>query len=150
MIKNSTGKAVFILGSTSDEEYATHITDRLTEYGIPFDLHVASAHKQPQKVLKILDSYRNQNGIVYVTIAGRSNALSGFVAANSHVPTIACPPFKDKVDMMVNIHSTLQMPSNTPVLTVLDPGNCALAIKRILALATPARPPGAGGENTEK
>ncbi len=42
------------------------------------------------------------------------------------------PPFSDKADMLVNIHSTLQMPSNTPVLTVIDPGNCALAAKRIL------------------
>jgi 5-(carboxyamino)imidazole ribonucleotide mutase len=82
-------------------------------------------------VLEILDSNANGESIVYVTIAGRSNALSGFVAANSEFPTIGCPPFSDKVDMLVNIHSTLQMPSNTPVLTVLDPGNCALAIKRI-------------------
>ncbi|NOZ03854.1 MAG: AIR carboxylase family protein [FCB group bacterium] len=47
---------------------------------------------------------------------------------------MACPPFKDKIDMMVNIQSTLQMPSNTPVLTILDPGNCALAVKRILGV----------------
>ncbi|MCF7801884.1 MAG: AIR carboxylase family protein, partial [Candidatus Marinimicrobia bacterium] len=63
-----------------------------------------------------------------------SNALSGFVAANSEFPTIACPPFADKVDMLVNIHSTLQMPSKAPVLTVIDPGNAALAVKRILDL----------------
>jgi len=41
----------------------------------------------------------------------------------------------DKTDMLVNIHSTLQMPSKTPVLTVLDPGNCADAVARILAVA---------------
>ena len=72
--------------------------------------------------------------IMQVTIAGRSNALSGFVAANTSKPTIGCPPFSDKVDMSINIHSTLQMPSMTPVLTVLDPGNCALAVHRILSL----------------
>ena len=79
----------------------------------------------------ILDSNKNEKHLVYITIAGRSNALSGFVAANSAFPTLACPPFSDKTDMLVNIHSTIQMPSNTPVLTVLDPGNCALAVKRI-------------------
>ena len=42
--------------------------------------------------------------------------------------------FSDKADMLVNIHSTLQMPSNTPVLTVIDPGNCALAVKRIFGV----------------
>jgi 5-(carboxyamino)imidazole ribonucleotide mutase len=124
-------KVILILGSTSDEGHALKITASLDEFGIAWDQHVASAHKQPRKVLEILDSNANEESIVYVTIAGRSNALSGFVAANSEFPTIGCPPFSDKVDMLVNIHSTLQMPSNTPVLTVLDPGNCALAIKRI-------------------
>jgi 5-(carboxyamino)imidazole ribonucleotide mutase len=124
-------KVVLILGSTSDEGHAQKITSSLDEFGIAWDQHVASAHKQPRKVLEILDANANEESIVYVTIAGRSNALSGFVAANSEFPTIGCPPFSDKVDILVNIHSTLQMPSNTPVITVLDPGNCALAIKRI-------------------
>ena len=124
-------KVVIIMGSTSDEPHAKKITDKLDEYNIKWDQHAASAHKQPKKVLDILESNENNDHILYVTIAGRSNALSGFVAANSSFPTLACPPFSDKTDMLVNIHSTLQMPSNTPVLTVVDPGNCALAIKRI-------------------
>ena len=125
-------KVVIIMGSTSDEPHAKKITDKLDEYKINWEQYVASAHKQPKQVLEILESNENDNHILYVTIAGRSNALSGFVAANSSFPTLACPPFSDKTDMLVNIHSTLQMPSNTPVLTVLDPGNCALAIKRIV------------------
>ncbi|SVA10077.1 uncharacterized protein METZ01_LOCUS62931 [marine metagenome] len=119
------------MGSTSDEPHAKKITDKLDEYNISWEQHAASAHKEPTKVLEILDSNSNEKNIIYLTIAGRSNALSGFVGANSSFPTLACPPFLDKTDMLVNIHSTLQMPSNTPVLTVLDPGNCALAIKRI-------------------
>ena len=124
-------KVVIIMGSTSDEPHAKKITDKLDEYNIKWEQHAASAHKEPKKVLDILESNENNDHILYVTIAGRSNALSGFVAANSSIPTLACPPFSDKTDMLVNIHSTLQMPSNTPVLTVVDPGNCALAIKRI-------------------
>ena len=124
-------KAVLIMGSTSDEPHAKKITDKLDEYGITWEQHAASAHKQPLKVLEILEANKDGQDIVYVTIAGRSNALSGFVAANSEFPTLGCPPFSDKADMLVNIHSTLQMPSNTPVLTVIDPGNCALAVKRI-------------------
>ena len=119
------------MGSTSDEPHAKKITDRLDEYGIAWEQHAASAHKNPLRVLEILEANKDQSDIVYVTIAGRSNALSGFVAANSEFPTLGCPPFSDKADMLVNIHSTLQMPSNTPVLTVIDPGNCALAVKRI-------------------
>ena len=124
-------KTVIIMGSTSDEPHAKKITDRLDEYGIAWEQHAASAHKNPLKVLEIFEANKDQKDIVYVTIAGRSNALSGFVAANSEFPTLGCPPFSDKADMLVNIHSTLQMPSNTPVLTVIDPGNCALAVKRI-------------------
>ena len=124
-------KVVIIMGSTSDEPHAKKITDKLDEYNIKWEQHAASAHKEPKKVLDILESNENNDHILYVTIAGRSNALSGDVAANSSFPTLACPPFSDKTDMLVNIHSTLQMPSNTPVLTVVDPGNCALAIKRI-------------------
>ncbi len=127
-------KTVIIMGSTSDEPHAKKITNKLDEYKISWEQHAASAHKEPLKVLKILEDNKDNTNIVYVTIAGRSNALSGFVAANSNFPTIGCPPFSDKSDMLVNIHSTLQMPSNTPVLTVIDPGNCALAIKRIFGL----------------
>ena len=127
-------KAVIIMGSTSDEPHAKKITEKLDNYGITWEQHAASAHKEPLKVLEILDTNKDGNDIVYITIAGRSNALSGFVAANSEFPTLGCPPFSDKADMLVNIHSTLQMPSNTPVLTVLDPGNCALAVKRILGV----------------
>ena len=127
-------KAVIIMGSTSDEPHAKKITDKLDEYGITWEQHAASAHKEPLKVLEILDANKDGNDIIYITIAGRSNALSGFVAANSEFPTLGCPPFSDKADMLVNIHSTLQMPSNTPVLTILDPGNWALAVKRIFGV----------------
>jgi 5-(carboxyamino)imidazole ribonucleotide mutase len=124
-------KVVIIMGSASDESHAKKITDNLDNLNINWEQFVASAHKQPLEVLKILEDNANEQSLVYVTIAGRSNALSGFVGANSEFPTIACPPFTDKTDMMVNINSTLQMPSKTPVLTVLDPGNCATAISRI-------------------
>tara|TARA_B110000003_G_scaffold262021_1_gene284262 strand:+ start:500 stop:886 length:387 start_codon:yes stop_codon:yes gene_type:complete len=127
-------KTVIIMGSTSDEPHAKKITDKLDEYNINWEQHAASAHKQPLKVLEILKANEDSKDIIYITIAGRSNALSGFVAANSNFPTLGCPPFSDKADMLVNIHSTLQMPSSTPVLTVVDPGNCALAVKRIFGV----------------
>jgi len=127
-------KAVIIMGSASDEPHAKKITDKLDDYEISWEQHAASAHKQPLKVLEILDANKDSKDIIYITIAGRSNALSGFVAANSEFPTLGCPPFSDKSDMLINIHSTLQMPSNTPVLTVIDPGNCALAVKRIFGV----------------
>lgn len=127
-------KAILIMGSTSDQEWAKKITDKLDELKVDHIKHIASAHKEATKCLEILETYKNEP-VIYITIAGRSNALSGFVAGNSNKPVIACPPFKDKEDMMINIHSTLQMPSNVPVMTILDPTNTALAIKRIFELA---------------
>lgn len=128
-------KAFFILGSTSDKEFADGIVKEIEEWGIKCELVVASAHKVPVKVAEMIEA--NNNGdedIVYVTLAGRSNALSGVVAANAVHPVIACPPHRDKDDFMVNINSTLMMPSETPVMTVVDPSNAALSVVKIFAL----------------
>jgi phosphoribosylaminoimidazole carboxylase PurE protein len=128
-------KVVFILGSEVDKDHAGKIRGGLEAWGIESEVIVASAHKVPEKVFEIV-SYRNtlDEPLVYVTIAGRSNGLSGVVAANSIHPVFACPPFKDKSDMIVNLNSTMQMPSGTPVITVIDPKNCVLAIARIFGL----------------
>lgn len=128
-------KAVFLLGSKSDKDFADKIAGELIEWGIHSEIIVASAHKVPRKVADIIEK-NNSSGtaMVYVTIAGRSNALSGVVAANSVHPVIACPPFADKDDFIVNINSTLMMPSETPVMTVIDPLNAALSVVKIFAL----------------
>lgn len=125
---------VFMLGSKSDMDHANKIIVELDNWNIPHEIIVASAHKVPEKCMETINKYNQEQEIIYVTIAGRSNALSGIVAANSIHPVIACPPFADKDDYMVNIHSTLQMPSDTPYLTVLDTKNCALCVARIFGL----------------
>jgi 5-(carboxyamino)imidazole ribonucleotide mutase len=123
-----------ILGSQKDQDHAAKITAALDEFEIPYKVHVASAHKVPEKVLEIIQEFdAKKEATCYITCAGRSNALSGFVAANSIYPVIGCPPFGDKADMAINLNSTLQMPSDTPVLTVIDPQNAAMAAVRILA-----------------
>jgi len=124
-------KVVIISGSEKDLWHIEKIVEKLSSFDISSQVYHASAHKNPTRVLEILSSYKDEK-VVCITVAGMSNALSGFVAANSNFITIACPPFKDKLDMMTNIQSTLQMPSDVPVLTVLNPGNCALAVKRIM------------------
>lgn len=123
-----------LLGSESDKEFAAKITKNFDEWQIPYKVVVCSAHKVPEKLFALIQEYNSQEDVVYVTIAGRSNGLSGVTAGSSIHPVIACPPLADKADFMVNINSTLQMPSDTPVLTVLDPQNCALAVARIFAL----------------
>ena len=96
-------------------------------------IHYSSAHKQTMSVLNIIRENEPKK-VVFVTVAGRSNALSGVVAANTHRPVIACPPFKDKMDMMVNINSSIQCPSKVPVMTILEPGNVALSVSRMFNL----------------
>lgn len=125
-------KAYILMGSESDMPHAEKIAAGLKTEGVEFEYFVRSAHKDPVGVFNFVKSHDDESKVLFITIAGRSNALSGVVAANSKKPVLACPPFKDKLDFLVNINSTLQMPSKTPVLTVLDPANCALAAARIL------------------
>ena len=116
---------VILAGSESDSEWCEKIKECLRKEGVYSVIHYGSAHKQTYKVLSVIEDYEDQlRRIIYVTVAGMSNALSGVTSCNTRYPVIACPPFKDKTDMMVNINSTLQMPSKVPVMTILSPGFC--------------------------
>lgn len=126
-----------LLGSASDKEFAQKIVDELNIFGIPSEVIVASAHKVPEKVIEIIEKYNKENEVVYVTLAGMSNGLSGVTAGSSYHPVIACPPHKDLAEYQVDIHSSLRMPKDTPVLTVLSPGNVALCIARMFAMNHP-------------
>jgi phosphoribosylaminoimidazole-succinocarboxamide synthase len=125
--------ALVILGSEKDKSHAEKIGQIFEGAGIPFRVEVASAHKNTRALLSLLDTFNESlEPLVCLTIAGRSNALSGVVACNLKWPVIACPFFQDYQDYAINIHSTLQMPSKVPVLTAIDPQNAALAAVRIL------------------
>jgi len=123
-----------LLGSDSDKPFAEKVAAVFKEFEIPYEIKTLSAHKVPELLIKYIEEKNKASDVVYITIAGRSNGLSGVTAGSSIHPVIACPPFQDKTDMMVNIHSTLQMPSDTPVLTVIDPRNAGLSAARILAV----------------
>ena len=129
-------RVVILSGSVSDNSHVTKIENNLDIFKIVYSSYVLSAHKNTQRLLELLKAYNRIQDmkIIFVTVAGRSNALSGVVACNTSYPTLACPPFKDKDDMMVNINSTLQCPSDTPVLAILEPQNLALSCFRILSL----------------
>ncbi|NOZ03855.1 MAG: AIR carboxylase family protein [FCB group bacterium] len=66
-------KVVIIMGSAADQDHALKITTALDSFNIPWEQHVASAHKNPREVLAILDANKEEKTLVYVTIAGRSN-----------------------------------------------------------------------------
>ena len=125
-------KVILIMGSPSDKDFAGKITSSLEKFGIQYECRVASAHKTPKKLLSILEGYRDDS-IVYITVAGRSNALSGFVDANTIYPVIACPPYSDDFGG-ADIYSSLRTPSGVSPLLVLEPENAALAALKILAM----------------
>lgn len=125
-------KAIIIIGSKSDLEWSKKIVSTLNFFGIESTIRIASAHKTPLKVLEIIKEYEKED-VIFVTVAGRSNALSGFVDANTFRPVIACPPYSDRFAGM-DILSTLRMPSGVSPMTVLEPEQAGLAVAKIFAL----------------
>ncbi|RLI74235.1 5-(carboxyamino)imidazole ribonucleotide mutase [Archaeoglobales archaeon] len=123
-------KVLIVMGSKSDMKFAEKIGEKLKFFGVDFEYEVASAHKTPEKVLEIV---KREDVDLFVTVAGRSNALSGMVDANTTKPVIACPPYSDKFAGM-DIFSSLRMPSGVAPLVILEPENAALAVVKILAL----------------
>ena len=98
---------------------------------------MASAHKTPAYLLDLLREWEaSEAARVYITVAGRSNALSGFLDAQVTSPVIACPPPSDSFGGM-DILSSLRMPRGVAPMVVLEPENAALAAAKMLGLALP-------------
>jgi len=126
---------VILMGSASDLDHAGKIAKTAAKLGIDVEQRIGSAHKTPQHVLAIIDQYEaDLRPKVWVTIAGRSNALSAFVDAAVTAPVISCPP----LSMPEDVWSSLRMPSDVAPLVVLEPVNAAIAAAKILALVDPA------------
>ncbi len=128
---------VIIMGSPSDADFCSRITDALDGFHIPWDTRVASAHKVPSHLLDLLEMYESDAAPkVYITVAGRSNALSGLVDAQVSAPVIACPPYSDTFSGG-DLLSSLRMPSGVGPAVVLEPENAALLAAKILGLVDP-------------
>lgn len=128
-------KVVIIMGSKADLDWANQISGVLKSFEIEAVSRIASAHKVPLKCYNLIKDYEKEN-VVFITIAGMSNALSGFTDAQTHCPVIACPPYSDKFGG-ADLYSSIRMPSGVAPLTVLSPENAALAAAKILGLSNP-------------
>ncbi len=129
-------RVILILGSPADMPWAEKIVAGLDRFGVSHEIAVASAHKTPEYLLQLLKAWESEaTPHVYVTVAGRSNALSGFVDAQVGAPVIACPPASDSFGGM-DILSSLRMPRGVAPLVVLEPENAALAATKMLALSS--------------
>jgi 5-(carboxyamino)imidazole ribonucleotide mutase len=134
------GKIIVLMGSVRDLSFASRIKDFLREekFQVTCTFDVASAHRTPQKLLNDLKAYEDSGEkLVYITIAGLSDALSGVVAGSTKYPVIACPPDSEKYGN-AKIFSSTAMPRGIPVAYVSKPENAALTAVRILALSNPA------------
>ena len=122
-----------VMGSKTDVPHAEKIIGHLKKYNITTQMRVISAHKNGERIVDLAHVYNNSvEPVVVIAIAGRSNGLGGALAANLSTPVISCPPFKDSADIMLNVNSSLMMPSFTPAMTVIHPDNAALAAVRAL------------------
>ena len=133
-MKPTGGFVGIIMGSAADNAHADRIARALSNLGVASRKHVASAHKTPLFALQKVSQIDNMLGrVVYITIAGRSNALSAFVDAATANPVIACPPIGSNFSGM-DILSSLSLPSGIASVVVLEPENAALAAAKILAV----------------
>ena len=126
---------VILMGSKADMEHCQKIADTCNRsFGLETVLRIGSAHKTAEHVLKVLREYENDpRPKVYITVAGRSNALSGFTDGSVGSPVIACPPPSEAFGG-ADVYSSLRMPSGVAPALVLDPANAALLAAKILGL----------------
>ena len=127
-------KVAILIGSKSDMPTAEAARQRLVEFDVPTEIHVASAHRTPEKVDRLA---RDPETDVFIAMAGLSAALPGAVAARTIRPVIGVPIHKGLgLDSLLSV---VQMPPGVPVAAVgLDAAdNAALLAVEILALKYP-------------
>jgi 5-(carboxyamino)imidazole ribonucleotide mutase len=131
------GLVVILMGSKADEVHCQKIAFAVNSLGLDVEVRIGSAHKTPGHVMEMLQTYEaDPRPKVYITVAGRSNALSGFTDGSVSAPVIACPPASDAFGG-ADLYSSLRMPSGIAAAVVLEPVNAALMAAKIFALSDP-------------
>ena len=133
-------KAAVIMGSDSDLPVVEKAFAVFEEYGVPYEVHVYSAHRTPVEA-RIFAQEAADNGFgVIVAAAGKAAHLAGSLAANTVLPVIGIPVKSSTLDGLDALLSTVQMPSGIPVATVAIDGaqNAALLAVEILAVSDAA------------
>ena len=124
-----------VMGSTSDLPVVQKCADVLKEFGIPYEMHVYSAHRTPVEAREFASNARANGFGVIVAAAGMAAHLAGAMAAGTTLPVLGIP-IKSSLDGMDALLATVQMPSGIPVATVAIDGakNAAFLAAEILAL----------------
>lgn len=133
-------KIAVIMGSDSDLPVAEKAIQTLATYGVPYEVHVYSAHRTPVEA-KIFSETARENGFgAIICLAGMAAHLAGAIAANTTLPVVGVPVKSTNLDGLDALLSTVQMPTGIPVATVaIDGGaNAALLAVQILAVGDDA------------
>ncbi len=132
-------KVGIIMGSTSDLPVVQKAADVLKEFGVPYEMHIYSAHRTPTEAREFALKARENGFGVIIAAAGMAAHLAGAMAAGTTLPVIGIP-IKSSLDGMDALLATVQMPSGIPVATVAIDGakNAAYLAVEILALSEAA------------
>ena len=129
-------KVGIVMGSDSDLPILRKTMDTLSEFGIPYECHIFSAHRTPEEARDFALSARKNGFGALIAAAGMAAHLAGAIAANTTLPVIGIPCKSTYLDGLDALLSTVQMPSGIPVATVAINGgvNAALLAAQILAV----------------
>ena len=129
-------KIAIIMGSDSDLPVVSKAADTLKSFGVPFEVHVFSAHRTPVEARDFSVNARKNGFGAIIAAAGMAAHLAGAIAANTTLPVIGIPIKSAGLGGIDALLSTVQMPSGIPVATVAIDGavNAALLCVEILAV----------------
>ena len=129
-------KVAIIMGSDSDLPIIEKAIDILKDFSIPFEVHIYSAHRTPEKAIEFSKNAEKNGFGVIIAAAGMAAHLAGVIAANTILPVIGIPCKSQNLEGIDALLSTVQMPSGIPVATVAINGgvNAALLSIEILAI----------------
>lgn len=132
-------KIGIIMGSDSDLPVVKKAADTLDGLGIPFEVHIFSAHRTPDEAKVFAASARDNGFAAIIAAAGMAAHLAGAIAASTTLPVIGIPMKSGYLGGIDALLSTVQMPSGIPVATVAIDGavNAALLCAEILAVSDP-------------
>ena len=131
-------RVAVLLGSKSDEQAMAGCTEYLAKFGIPHDLRISSAHRQPDQTAAFVKGAEAEGYGVIIAAAGMAAHLAGFAAAHTTLPVIGVPLEGSALNGVDALYSTVQMPAGIPVATVAigsaGAKNAAVLAAEILAL----------------
>ena len=129
-------KVGIIMGSDSDLPIIEKAIDILKDFSIPFEVHIYSAHRTPEKAIEFSKNAEKNGFGVIIAAAGMAAHIAGVIAANTILPVIGIPCKSQNLEGIDALLSTVQMPSGIPVATVAINGgvNAALLSIEILAV----------------